>query len=78
MDPASIVSTLSLLLSVTNKLMDKLPDYSQRKRRTYHNLLTRYHKAKSEQHPYRDDNLVGHLRDELIDFIMVFDKDIKK
>ena len=77
MSATGIIATIDLLLSITDKLMDKLPDYSQRKRQQYYKLKKKYDREKSAEFPHRDDNLVDNLRDELIRFVDSFEKELK-
>lgn len=64
-----------LSLSIIDKLMDKIPDYSQRKREQYKNLKNKYLNEKNAEK--RDDNLVDIYHDELIVFLEAFAKELK-
>lgn len=71
------VALLSVALSITNKLMDKLPDYDQRKKQQFHDLNLRYEQEKKKTYPERDDDLIMNLRDELSSFLSMFDGEVK-
>lgn len=73
----SIGETVKLLLSITDKLMDRMPTYNQRKKETYHKLRMKYLEEKSKAYPERDDNLVGLCRMELLEFIRTFEQEIE-
>jgi len=69
---------VSLLLSVTSKVLDKLPNYSEYKRNQFFRLLREYEEEVVLPFKYRDDQKVDRLRDELITFIRVFNRDLSK
>ena len=69
---------VSNLLSVIGKTMDLIPNYDQRKKDKYYKLLGKYEKEKSRDLDYRDANLLGIYRDELMRFISVYNSEISK
>ena len=71
-----VLNTINLLLSVTDKLMDKLPDYEQRKKEKFLKMKRRYENEKAKQYPDRDDNLIGVYRDRILRFIAIFNSEI--
>ena len=71
-----VLNTINLLLSVTDKLMDKLPDYEQRKKEKFLKMKRRYENEKAKQYPDRDDNLIGIYRDRILRFIAIFNSEI--
>jgi len=73
---AGIKATIDLLLEITNKFMDQLPNYDQRKRKAFHKLKEEYENEKVSS--CRDDNRVDNLRDELRRFIQDFSKELSK
>ena len=69
------IETVNLLLSITNKFMDHIPNYSQRRKNEYRKKLDHYRR---EVNLGLDDNLIDNLQEELLDFIRVFEKELKK
>jgi hypothetical protein len=72
----SVLDTINILLKVTDKLMDRLPNYSQRKKKQYLKLRRLYEKEIQRDYSSRDDNLVDNYRDELLRFIETFSTEI--
>jgi len=72
-----ITEIVALTLSVIDKVMDKLPNYSQVKRQQFYRLRTKYETEQVKDFPERDDNLVELSRRELIRFIETFAEDLK-
>lgn len=70
------VALLSVSLSIANKLMDKIPNYDQKKRKEFYELNMRYVEEKKRVYPDRDDDLIMNLRDQLTAFLEAFDKEI--
>lgn len=66
------ITTVNLLLSVTNELLKHMPDYSQRKREEYYALQMEYKNELQKEIEFRDDNLIDELRDKLFIFIKSF------
>ena len=73
---SGVIGTVNLLLSVTDKLMDKFPNYDQSKKETYFELKRNYENEKAKEYPNRDDNLVGVHRNRLLRYIAIFDSEI--
>lgn len=73
---AGITALVAALFSVTDKLLDKMPDYDQRKKEKYFKLRTRYNDEFKKDYPSRDDDLILNLRDELLSFIDTFSKEV--
>lgn len=73
----NILGTVDLLLSVTGKLLDKLPDYDQRKKEKFYKLQKEYNEEITKEYPQRDDNKIANLRDEIKLFTSTFIKEIQ-
>ncbi len=69
------IETITLLLSITDKLMDKFPNYSQRKREEFRDLKRAY--LEEMKSNYRDDEKVDLLRDEIKLFVEAFSKELE-
>lgn len=67
---------LGLALNIVSGVLDKMPDYDQRKRKQYYKLLRKYNDEISKDYPQRDDNLVVTYSSELHDFLQAFSKEI--
>ena len=70
-----IHQTFNLLLSVTDKLLDKMPSYSQRKKEKYFKLKEEYRK---EYTLGLDYNLIDNKKDELEAYIETFSQELEK
>ena len=75
---ANVVDLISVFLSVVDKAMDLIPDYSQRKRKMFYSLRRAYEQERAKGFGERDDNLIGIYRDELTRFMDVFGDDLAK
>lgn len=75
MDPIAMVTALA---NMTSKVMDKLPDYDQKKKEHFHDLNTRLNAERKKQYPDRDDDLIMNLRDDLVSFCLAFNEEINK
>ena len=64
-----ISDVIKLLIEVTNKLLDKTPNYSQRRYAEYLEVKKRYEYEKSKDYPDRDDNKLVMYRRDLLQFI---------
>ena len=73
----SITDSIRLLLSITDKLMDRLPNYAQIKKEKYYRLRNIYLTERAKAYPQRDDNLVGIYRYELLEFLRIFEAEIE-
>jgi hypothetical protein len=73
----SIAESVKLLLSITDKLMDRLPDYNQNKKELFYTLRKRYLVERSKEYPQRDDNLIGICRMDLMEFLKTFEQEIE-
>jgi len=65
------------LLVVVGKILDKLPNYSQRKKEKYYKLCKQFENEMSRDYGNRDDNLVGVYKMELERFVKVFSSEIE-
>ena len=72
----STLSTIAIALGLADKLMDKVPDYDQRKKEKYYKLKRKYNEEISKKYSERDDHLIGCLSDELCDFLETFNEEI--
>ncbi len=77
-----LMNYFELALGFATKLMDKIPNYDPEKKNKWHKLLSAYNTEKvkpyfDEAHPenQRDDDKLMNLRDELKDFMTVFNKE---
>ena len=57
-------------------LMEKLPNYSQRKRNQFHDLITQYRYEKTMNPNHRDDQKIDELRDRIEMFLSAFSVDL--
>lgn len=76
MEPVTIIATVNLLLSITGKVLDKLPNYSQKKRKQFYKLKTAYDEEINAIPKYRDDQKIDQLWDELRNFIIIFNQEL--
>ena len=77
-DPASQGFDMTRqLLQVIGKIIDRLPNYPQKKRKQYYKMLEDYEKEMSRDYETRDDNTVGICKNDLERFVKVFNKDIE-
>jgi len=76
MAATGIMETITLLMSIADKVMDMLPDYEQIKKEEFLRLKTAYENEKKKDVLSRDDNLVGIYRDMLLMFLSVFNEEI--
>lgn len=67
-----VLDSIKLLLSIASKVMEMLPNYEQKKREEYFNLLKTYEDEMSRDYPLRDDNKVIQYRRALLNFVAVF------
>ena len=72
-----MAESIKLLLSITNKLMDRMPDYNQNKKEKFYTLRLRYLTERKKEYPQRDDNLIGICRMELMEFLNSFEAEIE-
>jgi hypothetical protein len=62
-------------LQFGSKLLDKMPNYDQKKREEFFKLKRDYQREKA--HPDRDDDQLLNLKDKLEAFMQAFAKDIE-
>jgi len=53
-----------LALKLGQSILDKLPDYDEKKRQKYHDLVRQYNNEITKDYPERDDDLIMNLREE--------------
>lgn len=75
---AIVIGIVDTLLSITDKVMDHLPNYEQRKKKEFRSLRMAYDNEKSKDPSQRDDNLVGVYRDRLLLFVSIFEKEMSE
>jgi len=68
---------IKLALSLGDKLLEKIPNYDQKKRNSYYEKKSLYLSEVSKTYPERDDDLILNLRDDLKAFLEAFNKEIK-
>jgi len=73
----TITQIVEATLNVVDELLKKLPDYEQIKKEKYYRLKKNYRSLLTRDHPYRDDNAIDNARDELMEYVLVFSKEIK-
>ena len=69
-----ITEVITLLLSIFDKVLDKTPDFDQKKKNQYFKLKKEYEDEKKSIN--RDDNRVDNLRDKLLLFVETYSKEI--
>lgn len=57
---------MKVLLSITDKILDRMPTYDQRKKAEYFKLKKLYLDELARVYPNRDDNLVDVYRRDLM------------
>jgi len=72
-----VAAAIATLITIATKLLDKTPNYSQKKREQWHDLQQRYSEELKKLYPERDDDLVMNLREQIILFASTFDQEIK-
>ena len=78
-DPVTgVADAVTMLLSVVGKVMDKLPNYDQRKKEEFYKLRTKYENEKSKEYYMRDDNQLGIYRDRVMRFCSIFSTELSK
>lgn len=78
LEGAAIAEIVKLLLSITDKILDRMPTYAQSKREQYFYLRKRYENEIAKEYPNRDDNLCGVYRRDLLLYLAVFDTEISR
>jgi hypothetical protein len=74
----NMITIVGLALSFAEKLMDKLPNYSQRKKEEFHALKKTYWKLVATQPQDRDDNLLEITYQKILSFLQDFQKEIQQ
>jgi len=65
------------LLVVVGKIINRLPNYNQKKREQYYDLVKKYDLEMSRNYDNRDDNQVGLAKKNLERFLTVFSTEIE-
>ena len=65
------------LLIVVGKIINRLPNYNQKKKEKYYELVKKYDTEMSRTYDNRDDNQVGIAKMELDRFVKVFSDEIE-
>lgn len=68
---------ITLALSLGDKLLDKLPDYDQRKKDDYYKKKKQYLLERSKNYPQRDDDLLLTLKEDLYNYLDAFRKELE-
>jgi len=68
---------LAAVLQIANKLMDKIPDYDQRKKEKLFKLSKEYQEELVRPRDMQDDDLIANLQDEIKLFVTTFAKEIE-
>ena len=71
-----IGALITVLLSIIDKTMGMMPNYSQRKKQDFYDMVSRYHAEMSLAKDARDDNYIQKLYTEIIDFAKAFQTEI--
>lgn len=69
---------LLIALNLANKVMDKLPDYDQRKKQDFVEKKTKLSEEWAKPYTKRDDDLILNLQDELSAFLIAFHDEVTK
>ena len=70
----TIVATL---ITLTSKILDKTPNYEQKKKEQWSKLCLRYNDEVKKLYPDRDDDLIMNLREQIVIFSASFSEEIK-
>ena len=73
-----MIEFVALAMSLTDKLLDKMPDYSQGKKEKYYQIKRKYVREMSKDTPYRDDVRIDEYRDQLLVFLKSFNSEISE
>lgn len=77
-DPVTaIANAVDSLLRVTVSILDKMPDYEQRKKESFFDLKRRYENEKRKGDDERDLSFLLNMKQELIDFYEIFYKELE-
>lgn len=68
---------LLLAMKLAEKIMDKLPDYDQRKKEQFYKLKTKLNNAWNSPYETRDDDLILNLQDQMKIFLESFYEEIR-
>jgi len=71
-----VVKAIEQASQAISKLMDKIPNYDQRKKKKYYKLKRSLNEQRKLVYPKRDDELILNLADELYDLGEIFYKEI--
>lgn len=77
MSVAIIGGAITALLGVTSKLLDKTPDYNQKKKENFFKMKNAYEAELKKEYSQRDDDMIMNLREEIVLFAGSFSKEIK-
>jgi len=66
----------TVLLETVNLAMKKFPEYDQRKQEEFSKLRMEFQSEITKAYPYRDDDLVLNLRDQLLLHVKAFSGEI--
>ena len=69
-----IIDIIGLALTLAKEVMEKMPDYDQKKKEKFYELTKRYQDEKNSIN--RDDRIVDELYDELCIFLKAFTEEI--
>ena len=58
------METFLIALTLGQTILDKMPDYPQKKRDLYHKLVREYNSEITKTYPERDDDLIMNLRED--------------
>jgi len=65
------------LLIVVGKILNRLPNYSQKKKEEYYKLVKAFDNEMARTYENRDDNRVGIAKRELEQFVSIFSTEIE-
>lgn len=68
---------ITLALGIAKSILEKMPNYSQKKKEEFYELEKRYLDAMNVAPEYRDDNLIGHRENKLRLFMETFKEEIR-
>jgi len=60
-----MMNAFLIALKLGQTILDKLPDYNQKKGAEYHRLRIAYNNELTKKYPLRDDDYLANLRDDI-------------
>ena len=76
LETAAIGEIIKLALSITDKVLARMPNYTQSKKEKFYKLKKAYESEMSRAYPLKDDNLCGIYLAELKLFLATFNVEL--